>query len=242
MPLTSPELSQTAIGFRPYGFMEYTAPVWLPAHYAYLNVHMDTIEPAEQSALNAAIADCDAADACVLSSPAAARQMAAHLPSKSNASQFKVCVMGQGTADEARAMQPDLNIVLSTTGESMGLFQTLRHCRHVVFLRAQSGREDLMEALLAIGIRVSIHAVYTREPRADFSAMFQSAAQSFMRKNLRPKLVLSSYDQPLRILSALAAYPELSQWVQILSVLATHARVAARASALGFVAVQQNNL
>lgn len=142
--------------------------------------------------------------------------------------------VGQASLDAWRAAGGShaQNVVLSTTGESMGLLNALSQYRSVCVLRAQMGREDLPQALQARGVHVDTLAIYQKTPNTDFASSLNAALKG--RTLPGTALCFTSTDQVARVLQATDHQNALLQ----ASVWVNHPRVQAAASAAGFARVR----
>ncbi len=142
--------------------------------------------------------------------------------------------VGQASLDAWQAAGGPMvkRVLLSTTGESMGLFERLKQRLSVCMLRAQSGRDDLPNALRSHGVEVSSVAVYKKTPNPIFASSLHAAMQS--APNFEKAFCFTSSDQVARVLSA---SDEHITWLQA-TAWTSHPRVEALAKSSGFADVR----
>lgn len=226
--------NQHLLWFRPLSPLNYAVPSVLACQTWSQQTHV----PIEQlTALPLAAADVQVlktSQVWFLSSPTAADCLARalkQLPLSLEAPQL-IATVGQATLEAWQAASgPALKqSVVSSSGESMGLYEALRHYPHVSIVRAQTGREDLPRALGACGVEVSPIAIYKKRVRPEFASELNAALERSSHKvclcftsSEQVRYVLAACDVPLSLLS-------LQVWV-------SHARVAVAAQVAGFTKI-----
>jgi uroporphyrinogen-III synthase len=222
--------------FRPLSPLNYTLPTSFFVNHGAKHTHLpiDVLTP---KALNPSdFAALQASEAWFLSSPTAAHCLALALRQANaiHALPRALSFVGQASLDAWQAAGGALpqRVVLSSTGESMGLYEALVQQRSVCVLRAQMGREDLPLALRNKGVSVSTVAVYQKTPNLNFKPELNAAVRSTTERAL--ELCFTSSDQVGRVLSALNA-PSTTLHARVW---ASHPRVKVAAVAAGFKTVQ----
>jgi uroporphyrinogen-III synthase len=213
--------AHTLLWFRPLSPLNYGLPeslasrAWAGAQHIPIDtLHACSVSDEDYATLNAT-------PTWLVSSPTAA-----HLATKLGAPR-SIAVMGvpsQAAWREAGGAEPT-EWLISPTGESMGLESTLRKHSSVCVLRGQQGRNDLIEALVPAGVRVSTVAVYDKVQHV----MFAKDLNAVLARG-NAALYLSSTDQAARLLAVAIDKHQLLACLLIVS----HARVASAAQDLGF--------
>jgi len=211
--------------------------VWLPA--------FEFGPPPDEGRARAVLASVADFDLAIFVSPQAVRAAAALLARPWPAG-TAVAAVGAGTraavlgtlAGAARArVLPARNDDLRGSGSEAlwPLLQAMRPLpRRVLLLRAQSGREWLVEKLQEAGSTVTPLAVYTRmpfEPSAELRARLAGAAPEGLAS------VVSSSDAVGALANMLGTQPQVLQALRTGAALASHPRIAERLQAAGFARV-----
>lgn len=189
---------------------------------------IDTLEPRSLSAT--ALRDLMASEVWFLSSPTASHCLAVALRGGAfDAAPKALAVVGQATihAWQAAGGCAAPTVLVSESGESMGLLEALSQYSSVCIVRAQSGREDLPKALAAAGIKVCAAAVYQKIHNAGFANALNEALDECAMQKV---LCFTSAEQVAQVCSTVRDPSGLSGarfW-------ASHARIAAAAVGAGF--------
>jgi uroporphyrinogen-III synthase len=108
-----------------------------------------------------------------------------------------------------------------------------RRARRVLLLRAESGRDWIVDQLRAAGATVEPVAVYRRSPHA-LGADDLTDLHSWLQANIPPLTVVTSTEAVDTLLEQVGAVVEAAGWLQRGTAIATHPRVAQRLHLAGF--------
>ena len=110
---------------------------------------------------------------------------------------------------------------------------TGRHARRALLLRAESGRDWIIEQLRATGATVDPIAVYQRGAHA-LTADDVAALRRWLQSKIAPLTVVTSTEAVDALLEQVSSIGEAVGWLQAGTVVATHPRVAQRLHLAGF--------
>jgi uroporphyrinogen-III synthase len=173
----------------------------------------------------------------VLSSPTAA-----HIAAQWNWQAINtIAVMGNASKaawQNAGGSEP-VQWIISPTGESMGLFNHLSCYSNITVVRANQGRNDLINHLKALNIKVNILIAYHKYDLTQTES-FQKKIHSIHNTTQPIALYFTSTDQVLRVLNSVSNIEQtehqtfLSALLKNSLVLVSHQRIKETAIKLNF--------
>lgn len=229
--------------FRPLSDLNYT----LPQALSHLNWHKTIHLPIDNlktypfnlylNGLNTQL-NSPLKNILVLSSPTAA-----HIAAQWNWQTITtIAVMGQASKiawQQAKGIEP-INWIVSPTGESMGLFTYLKAYPHIIIVRGNQGRNDLINHLKALSITITILVAYDKQNLTHSQSFTDTLRHAFSMPTLIA-LYFTSTDQVLRILNCISNIQTVYNLPDIAIkhslVLTSHHRIKAKALELGFIQV-----
>jgi uroporphyrinogen-III synthase len=232
--------------FRPLSPLQYALPDALArlAWRSTQHLPMDSLQPcdSEMAAFFAPSPHTMAyADTWILSSPTAAH-LVADLATRLNRPTV-LAVMGKATQTawrNAGGIEP-AHWHISPTGESMGLFDTLKHTSKVLMVRGNTGRNDLIVALRGAGVTVETVAAYQKQDLSHSAAFIAGLGHATPPY----ALCFTSADQPARLIQSLLKRDSSDRFnlndklnaLKSCPVFVSHSRIAQAASNAGFTHV-----